>query len=394
MSRFARLLSATALLWLLATAASADVLHYISITDTRFPPNDPPSATWTLSDTYGDTPLNSWIVYTGDDSWSTITSSGTLPDGVAYPYGQTYTVSSGIGTVQAVVDTPLYDEYTNPQRTAFVELNVQSLDTSSAQTMELGLTDGANEVKWDEAAGTISGSRSGLSGDDVTGISRWSSLGSLPLHIQYYYQFNDHVLTFIVLDDVGNKLYTVSWQGSVNPFENFYGSVAVPGGTDPNNLMVYPFVFCEAACQTKLVKTEYLNCNTASGAVDVNNCQSPNESVITASAGSGGSVSPIKAVVITGNQAVISVTPDTGYHIDSVSGCGGSLLGTLYTTGAVSADCTVSATFAVGSSSTSTTTSTSSSSGGGGGGALGPWALFGLLLLGIPALAVRRRRTG
>ena len=68
---------------------------------------------------------------------------------------------------------------------------------------------------------------------------------------------------------------------------------------------------------------------------------------VTASAGANGSVSPTSATVASGATTQITVTADSGYEIDSVTGCSGSLSGTTYTTGAVSADCTVSATFSL-----------------------------------------------
>jgi hypothetical protein len=40
-----------------------------------------------------------------------------------------------------------------------------------------------------------------------------------------------------------------------------------------------------------------------------------------------------------------TLTPDAGYRIDSVTGCGGTLSGDTYTTGPVSGDCAVEATF-------------------------------------------------
>lgn len=67
---------------------------------------------------------------------------------------------------------------------------------------------------------------------------------------------------------------------------------------------------------------------------------------VSASAGTGGSMSPFSATVNDGETASFTVAADTGYGIDTVSGCGGSLSGTTYTTAAVTADCTVSATFA------------------------------------------------
>lgn len=68
---------------------------------------------------------------------------------------------------------------------------------------------------------------------------------------------------------------------------------------------------------------------------------------VTASASAGGSISPGEAqTVFSGETLTFNVVPDAGYRIDSVSGCGGSLSGTTYTTGAISAHCTVSAEFA------------------------------------------------
>ena len=69
---------------------------------------------------------------------------------------------------------------------------------------------------------------------------------------------------------------------------------------------------------------------------------------VIASAGVGGAIAPMGTVTVThGSTAVFTVTPDTGYHISSVTGCGGTLSGDTYTVGAVTADCAVSATFAV-----------------------------------------------
>ena len=67
---------------------------------------------------------------------------------------------------------------------------------------------------------------------------------------------------------------------------------------------------------------------------------------VTPDAGAGGALSPsVPQTVNDGDTVDFTVTPDTGYLIDSVSGCGGSLAGTTYTTAPVMADCTVTATF-------------------------------------------------
>ncbi|MBF0559877.1 MAG: choice-of-anchor D domain-containing protein, partial [Nitrospirae bacterium] len=67
---------------------------------------------------------------------------------------------------------------------------------------------------------------------------------------------------------------------------------------------------------------------------------------VTPSAGANGSINPSTAQAVSyKGTASFAVTPDTGYDIKSVKGCGGTLSGSTYTTGLVTADCTVSATF-------------------------------------------------
>ena len=70
--------------------------------------------------------------------------------------------------------------------------------------------------------------------------------------------------------------------------------------------------------------------------------------VVTPSAGAGGTLTPAVAQTVPeGDTVTFTVTANPGYQIDSVSGCGGSLVGDSYTTAPVTADCTVTATFTV-----------------------------------------------
>jgi len=70
--------------------------------------------------------------------------------------------------------------------------------------------------------------------------------------------------------------------------------------------------------------------------------------VVTPEAGSNGSIAPnTPQTVDDGATTTFTVTPDAHYRIDTVTGCGGSLTGDTYTTGAITADCTVTATFAI-----------------------------------------------
>ncbi len=68
---------------------------------------------------------------------------------------------------------------------------------------------------------------------------------------------------------------------------------------------------------------------------------------VTATAGGGGSISPSGAQpVADGATASFTVTPQANYQIASVTGCGGALVQSLYTTAAVTQNCTVTASFA------------------------------------------------
>ncbi len=67
---------------------------------------------------------------------------------------------------------------------------------------------------------------------------------------------------------------------------------------------------------------------------------------ITPSAGANGTISPSTPQTVNASSAqVFTVTPDAGYSASVGGTCGGALVGTTYTTNAVSANCTVDATF-------------------------------------------------
>ncbi|MEG0921881.1 MAG: IPTL-CTERM sorting domain-containing protein [Comamonas sp.] len=67
---------------------------------------------------------------------------------------------------------------------------------------------------------------------------------------------------------------------------------------------------------------------------------------VTVVAGANGTTDQgdVKAVA-EGDQLKITITPKTGFEVDTVTGCGGTLAGNVYTTGAVTADCEVNVTF-------------------------------------------------
>jgi Tol biopolymer transport system component len=66
---------------------------------------------------------------------------------------------------------------------------------------------------------------------------------------------------------------------------------------------------------------------------------------ITANAGTGGGVNPISTTVANGSTAAFNISPQIGYKIASVNGCNGTLSGTTYTTGIITAACSVTISF-------------------------------------------------
>ncbi len=75
---------------------------------------------------------------------------------------------------------------------------------------------------------------------------------------------------------------------------------------------------------------------------------------VTASAGAGGTISPAHATIDHGATSSFTVTPASGYSIQNVAGCGGTLSGSTYTTGVVTNACSVTATFTLNSYQVST----------------------------------------
>ncbi|MEO7432534.1 MAG: PQQ-binding-like beta-propeller repeat protein [Dokdonella sp.] len=68
--------------------------------------------------------------------------------------------------------------------------------------------------------------------------------------------------------------------------------------------------------------------------------------VVTPSAGAHGTMTPsTPQTVVDGTTTAFTVAPEAHYAIATVSGCGGNLVGSSYTTGPITSDCTVSATF-------------------------------------------------
>lgn len=71
----------------------------------------------------------------------------------------------------------------------------------------------------------------------------------------------------------------------------------------------------------------------------------PGGFTVTAISGAGGAITPATATVASGGTATFTLSPESGYQISSVTGCGGTLSGNSYATGAITANCQVNAAF-------------------------------------------------
>lgn len=72
----------------------------------------------------------------------------------------------------------------------------------------------------------------------------------------------------------------------------------------------------------------------------------PTNYLVSSIAGQGGSISPASLSVTSGQTTSFTLIANTGYRIAGATGCNGNLAGNLYTTGTITADCAVTASFA------------------------------------------------
>ncbi|HKE47577.1 MAG TPA: hypothetical protein VKB52_05905, partial [Rhodanobacteraceae bacterium] len=81
--------------------------------------------------------------------------------------------------------------------------------------------------------------------------------------------------------------------------------------------------------------------------VKVQSCAGGVTHVVTPVAGPNGTIVPSTPQIVNeGDTIAFTVTPNSGFSIANVTGCGGSLAGNTYTTAPITADCEVDATFA------------------------------------------------
>ena len=99
-------------------------------------------------------------------------------------------------------------------------------------------------------------------------------------------------------------------------------------------------------CDGSLSNNEYTT-GEISEACSVNATFKAITHIVSTSSGGNGSFIPSSVIVNQGSDTIVTIIPSADYQIDTVSGCDGSLSGNEYTTGTISAACTVSARFKI-----------------------------------------------
>ncbi|MFZ1827387.1 MAG: hypothetical protein WAW42_01150, partial [Candidatus Competibacteraceae bacterium] len=102
-----------------------------------------------------------------------------------------------------------------------------------------------------------------------------------------------------------------------------------------------------ASTVTSVVSNFTWTCTGSNGGTNAS-CNATRAYTVTPAAGANGSLTPNTPQTVAYNQTTaFTVTPNTGYQIDTVTGCNGALSGAAYTTGAITGACAVTANFRV-----------------------------------------------
>lgn len=174
------------------------------------------------------------------------------------------------------------------------------------------------------------------------------------------YSFGEDALGNLYLTDGGGKIY--QFQGNTAPTHVVTPSAGTGGNIAPStpqtvnegattSFVVTPdsgfHISAVTGCGGTLSGTTYTTGPiTANCTVTALFAGNPTF-VVTPVAGAGGSIAPgTPQTVNQGATTSFTLTANSGFHIDTVSGCGGALAGSTYTTGAITANCTVTAAFA------------------------------------------------
>ena len=171
---------------------------------------------------------------------------------------------------------------------------------------------------------------SGLSGLKVT----LNTITGKP-YLQPTWQNSTNATSTIIVNDVIYHIGSCSGGNCLYARDPLNGSVLWPSPTIGSIKWQSPILVNGAL---------YVAAGTRLQRFDLGN--PPATHSVSPSAGAHGRILPdTPQLVDNGATQPFAIVPDTGYAINSVSGCGGQLAGSVYRTGPVQADCTVAATF-------------------------------------------------
>ena len=186
----------------------------------------------------------------------------------------------------------------------------------------------------------------------------------------------------------GNFPRFFNTHADIGAFEFQGGTAPVNGACGSDNgqtLLAAPVNLCSAGSASAVSGSGHpwaWMCNSTSGGSNANCTATIRTWTVNAAvAGSGGTVAPASKTVDNGTTTSVTATAAPGYLLASASGCGsGTLAGNVYSTPAITADCTISVAFTAVAVAPAVSAPT-----------LSTWALY-LLACGTAILALVARR--
>ncbi|WP_162811500.1 DUF1566 domain-containing protein [Vibrio cholerae] len=176
----------------------------------------------------------------------------------------------------------------------------------------------------------------------------------------------DFLLTYKAIAQIGVLLVSVCFLSSCErlpttemlPFFTITVNVGAGGSISPGNLIVISgqstsFIVTPetgysianvTGCNGSLNGNTYTT-STITSACKITATFNLNSYMVTAVGTEGGQITPGSISVLHGQIAQFSVVPETNYRIVEVTGCNGNLVDETFTTGAITAACTVNARF-------------------------------------------------
>jgi uncharacterized repeat protein (TIGR02543 family) len=165
------------------------------------------------------------------------------------------------------------------------------------------------------------------------------------------YQFVNWTGTGGFVTTTSNPLAVSNVTADMTITANFTNSPVdgVCGADDGQTLTAAPTLLCSAGDAAEVTGDGHpwnWDCTGANGGTTANCTAEIQTYTIEASAGANGNITPDTAQTVDhGSAAEFTVTANEGYTASAGGTCGGSLIGNTYTTNAVTADCTVVASF-------------------------------------------------